>query len=213
MTLEEILAQIESDELKEAIVGKINEETEKGKSLYSKKDREVLKFKTALKELGYDHEKYADVSEFIDTKKEVESKVNDSKLTIATLNDKLNDLTSKLEQERAEADRAKRVSKENKITAELTNKIGGEFFGASYLIKTLISDGKVDIDENNQLFFREGEDVIPFEKGLDQLKQENKDMLRVTQQGGTGDVGGQGIGEKADLLDKPTDEILNELGL
>jgi len=214
MNLEEILAKIESDELKEAIVSKINEEKEKGISSYSKKDREVLKYKNALKDLGYDHEKYNDVQEFIESKKSVEQTATDSKLTIATLNDKLNELTATLESEKAQAEAIKRSAKENKLTAELTKTIGGEFYGADYLIKSLITDGKVDLDEaTNQVFFKNGDDLIPFEKGVEKLKEENRDMLKVTQAGGTGDKGGNGnIQPPEELLSRPTDEVLDALG-
>ena len=65
MNLEELLGKIESDELKEAIVSIVNEEKQKGISKYSKKDKEVLKYKSALKEVGYDTEKYSDIDAFI----------------------------------------------------------------------------------------------------------------------------------------------------
>ena len=216
MTLEEILAKIESDELKEAIVTKINEEKDKGIQSYTKKDKEVLKYKNALKDLGYDHEKYSDVTEFIESKKTVEQNVNESKLTIATLNDKLNDLTNKLDQERQQAEAIRRTAKENKLSAELTKTIGAEFYGADYLIKSLINEGKVDLDDaTNQVFFKNGDDLVPFEKGIEQLKEQNRDMLKVTQSGGTGDKGGTGIPTTVDedLLSKPANEVLDALGL
>lgn len=218
MTLEEILAKIESDELKEAIVDKLEQEKEKGKKSYKEKDVELLKYKDkykrTLSELGYDPDKFSDIDTFIDSKKIIEKNVSESKLTIATLKSELDDFKAKLEQERMEAERVRTVSKQNKLTAELTNTIGSEFIGSKHLIKNLISDGRVDIDETtNKIFFKNGDDVITFEKGLEDLRIENKEMLKVSQRGGTGDTGGVGVKINDDLLSKPADDILNELGL
>lgn len=215
MTLEEILAQIESDDLKEAIVGKIEEEKMRGKEASKKKDRDNLKLKADLKSLGWDKDKFETIDEFRESLEAKDKANNTNKLTIAQLNDKLDALESTLATERAEAELVKTRAKETKITSELTKHMGDSFFGASYLIKSLISDGRVDIDEvSDRIYFKDGDEVIDFEKGLAKLKEDNKDMLKVSQQSGTGDVGGSGVDNITEnLLDKPTDDILNELGL
>jgi len=215
MTLEEILSKLESEDLKESIVSLINDEKERGITATRKKDKENLKLKTDLKDLGWDKDEYPTFDEFKESRSDIKKTATDSKLTIATLNDKLNSLTDELVNERVEAKRIKRVSKENKLSAELTSKISGSFFGAEYLIKTLISDGKVDLDETTgAVFFKNGDEVIPFDKGLETLKNDNKDMLKVSQQGGTGDKGGNGVPQvDDDLMSKPTNDILDSLGL
>jgi len=197
MDLQEVLSSIENEETKEAIISLVEAEKEKGISSYRKKDSEVLKLKNTLKELGYDHEKYSNVDEFIEDTKKVKDKVSKSSLTIAQLNDKLNDITSQLDSEREAAANAKRLAKENKLTAELTKNIGKDFIGSEYLIKDLISEGRVDL-VNNEVVFKEGDDIITFDKGLVDLKEKNKGMLRTNIKSGTGDVGGNTIEPKED---------------
>ena len=197
MDLQEVLSSIENEETKEAIISLVEAEKEKGISSYRKKDSEVLKLKNTLKELGYDHEKYSNVDEFIEDTKKVKDKVSKSSLTIAQLNDKLNDITSQLDSEREAAANAKRLAKENKLTAELTKNIGKDFIGSEYLIKDLISEGRVDL-VNNEVVFKEGDDIITFDKGLVYLKEKNKGMLRTNIKSGTGDVGGNTIEPKED---------------
>ena len=189
-SLEEILSAIEGDDIKEAIVGLIDNEREVGISKYNSKDKEVLKYKNAMKSLGFDKDKYETIDDFIESKQDVEKKVTKSNLTIAELNDRLNTITDELNAERENVQAKAKESRDNKLTAELTQAIGGKYIGSEYMIRDLIREGQVDINDN-KVVFKNGDDLIPFETGLKQLEEQNADMLKTSLKGGTGDVGGK----------------------
>jgi hypothetical protein len=191
MTLEELVAKLEGDDLKEAVVGLVNAEKEKGITSYRKKDGELLNFKTTLKSKGYDPETMK-LDEWLSGFSKTEEKVRESSVTIAQLEDKLNTVQGQWESERTAA-------KQSKIQAELTSAIGNTFYGADYMIKAWIAEGKVDLVEGKVLY-----DGKTFNDALPTIKEENKGSLRVTQVPGSGDSGGSpapSSGEKS-FVDK-----------
>lgn len=192
MTLEEILQTVESEDVKEAIVAKINEEKERGISEYRKKDQEVLKYKGMIKDLGYDSDKYDSIDSFIESKKKVDKVATESNLTIAQLNDKLNTYMSQLEAERESSRQIQKKAKENKLQADLTSKIGSVFYGADFMVKTLISEGIADI-QDDQTIIKDGDRVLSLDEGVNVLKEKYKDSLKVQQVAGSGDNGGQKV--------------------
>lgn len=192
MTLEEILSKVEDETIKNAIVDVVNSEKEKGIQSYRKKDTEVLKYKNALKTMGYDHEKYSDVDEFINTKKLVEEKATKSEMTIQSLNEKLIEIEANLQAERDKVVRKEQEAKTNYLTSELTKTIGDKFYGSQYMIKTLITDGVVDV-QNNKVVFKDGDNILGFDEGVKKLEETNKDILKVNQKTGSGDNGGNPI--------------------
>jgi len=177
MTLEQIMAKLEGDDLKEAIVGLINAEKEKGITSYRKKDGELLAVKNALKSKGYDPES-GKLDEWLESKIKSEDKVRESSITISQLEDRLTNVTSQWEND-------KKAAKESKIQAELTSKIGNMFYGSNYMIKTWINEGKVDIVDGNIMY-----DGKPFDSALETIKADHKDSVRVSQAPGSGDTGG-----------------------
>jgi len=189
MTLEEILQTVESDNVKEAIVAKINEEKERGITEYRKKDQEVLKYKGLIKDLGYDSEKYDSIDSFVESKKKVDKVATESNLTIAQLNDKLTNYMAELETERNNTRQIQKKAKETKLNAELSGKLGSLFYGADFMVKTLISEGIADID-NDQTVIRDGDRVLSLDEGVNLLKDKYKDSLKATQVPGSGDRGG-----------------------
>jgi len=189
MTLEEILGSIEADNVKEAIVAKINEEKERGISEYRKKDQEVLKYKGLIKDLGYDSDKYESIDSFVESKKKVDKVATESNLTIAQLNDKLTNYMTELETERNNTRQIQKKAKETKLNADLSGKLGNMFYGADFMVKTLISEGVADI-ENDQTIIRDGDRVLSLDEGINLLKDKYKDSLKATQVAGSGDNGG-----------------------
>jgi len=165
MDLEALLAKIESDEIKQGVIDAISAETEKGKALYREKDKELMNYKHKAKE-------------WLEGKTAIESKVEESTMTIAQLNEKLNQVTTNLENE-------KKTAKNNKLQAELTNKIGNMFYSTDLLIKDLIREGRADISDNGTTI-----DGVPIDEAIEKLKSERKSDLRMSQKGGTGDSGG-----------------------
>lgn len=177
MDLEELLSKIESEETKEAVVSAVEAEKQKGIESYNKKDRETLKFKNALKELGYDSTKHGDIESFVQSTKTLNQKASSSEVTIAELQERLATVEGNLEAERQLLQQKEAEAKVSKIKAELTTKIGDMFYGSKYLIESLSSqcevvDGKVVYkkDEATKVSLK---DAIPL------IKEANKDMLKV----------------------------------
>ena len=177
MDLEQLLSKLENDELKDAVVGLISAEKERGVAAYRKKDSELVNFKGTLKSKGYDPETMK-LDEWLDKIPKTEEKIRESNMTIAQLNDKLNHFQSQLESERT-------AVKQSKIQAELTNAVGNTFYGSEYMIKSWLTDGKVDLVDGQVTY--EGKN---FREAFETIKNENKGLLRVNQAPGSGDNGG-----------------------
>jgi len=206
MTLEEILSSVENEDVREGIVSLINAEKQRGIESYQKKDSEVLKLKNKIKDIGYDSEKYDNYDSFFDTLKSKDEKVKSSELTIAQLNDKLNNLTTTLEQQKLEAENKAKESKRNKLTAELTKTIGNDFYGSDYMIESLVNNHKVDLVGNN-IVGRNGDEIIPFDKFYDTIKEENKESLKFEQKRGSGSDQGVQTKTTSDFVQRVKDNI------
>jgi len=187
MTLQEILAHITDEGAKEGLVSLLKAETDKGTSHQT----ESASLRDAFKELGYDKDKFSDITDFVN-QRNTSSKESAEKntVTISSLNDKLNDLTLALESEKAGAEKIRADGVRSQLTAELTSKIGNEFYGSNYMIKDLVENNGVGFDGNNNIEFVNGDEKLSFDKGFEQLKINNKDMLKVSQSGGTESTGG-----------------------
>ena len=188
--MEDVLAMINKlgidnkDDLTNTIITLVEEEKNRGIESYRKKDQEVLKYKNTLKELGWDSEKYQDVSEFVTTVKKKDEVVSKKDITISELNTKLIDLESKWTQERESAKQITEKSNRNKMLAELTGAIGDKLRGSKYIIDSYISNGRVAIVDD-KVAFRDGETTIDFNTGIQKVLEENKDLLIVNQKTGS----------------------------
>lgn len=190
MDLETLLGALDSDELKEAVVELINDEKDRGKDAYRKKDKELSKWKDDYRDLGWDPDKFESRSDFIEKKKADNKKVTDLSLSNAELNDKINNLITERDQEREHSKQKAEEVRKAKLSNKLQQEIGSDFIGSQYLIKDLINSNSVDLN-GEEVVFKDGDEFIPFSKGLEQLKETNKNMLKTNQKGGSGDVGGE----------------------
>lgn len=189
MTLEEILAKIEDETVKEAVASAIHAEKQLGISATSKKDAENLKLKAKLKDTGWDPEKFDTWEKFVASKKALEDKSTTAETTISQLSDKVTDLANQLLESEKKTERAAKSAKENKLKAKLTEAVGDKFYGSTYLIKDLVSSGRVDIVDG-KVVFKDGDTSVDFDKGIANLKEENKSMLKTGLKPGSGDAGG-----------------------
>jgi len=202
MTLEEILAEL--DEPKRAAVQTaIQNEKTAGINASNKKDKENLKLKSSLKELGYDSEKFETVDLFIADRKAIADKAATGEVTIATLNSDVSGLQTRLDDMVAKEKKATTDARNSSLTAKLTSSIGNTFYGSDYMIKDLIRESKVDL-VGGEVVFKKGDEVIAFDAGVAQLKEANKDSLKVVQKGGSGDKGGDSFegGEPSTFAEK-----------
>jgi len=186
MTLDELKALLEGEgktEIFETIVEMVNSEKEKGIAEKSKANREaqnLRKFKTALEALGYDGS--ADLDQFtseIVTKVSKPKEDKDNILTMKALNQRIQELTDQVNQER---NQLKTSKIQNKLTESLSNKV----YGHQFLIKSLIADGKVDLN-GDKIVFKDGDNVLDFDSGISKLLNDNKDIVKTVQNVGTGE--------------------------
>lgn len=191
MTLEQLklalmkaTTEAEKEDIISAIESLLTAETEKGKSLYKKKDSEALKLKNAMKELGYDPETDGDLETFIAKSKSKRGDVESSKLTIAQLSEKLTEVQNEIATERSRANEHKAKAEREAMNSKLTSTIGDKIFGSKYVIESLINNKRVKIVDDN-VVFANGEDIIPFDAGIKKVLEENKDMLKVSQNNGS----------------------------
>lgn len=210
MTLEELLSKVSDETLKEQIADFVAEQKDYSVSQYRKKDKEVLDMKIKLK-TKFGIEDLNDLDDIVDKYTKNSEESTKSKLTINSLNERVEELINSLNNEREAKIQIEKKAKTKTLEAELTSHIGDKFYGSKYLIKDLINDGAFDIDTDGSLFYKSGDTVLPFDKGIEAIKEKNKDMLRISQTVGSGDTGGKTDTTK--LMDKPTEQVLKELGL
>jgi len=191
MELEELLkmlSKVQGDqELSKHVVELIEAEKQRGIDAKSKANKEAInlrKFKKSMEALGYDGA--GDLDEFTATMINNSSQRNkssndDDKLTLKALRDEI------------KREKELRISTENKvrektISAKLTQALNDKVYGADLLVKSLISDGKVTLTDE-EVFFKENEELIPFNDGINKLLETRKDIVKSTQRTGTGSTG------------------------
>jgi hypothetical protein len=187
MELSDLVKQLEAvdgkgKELAESVVNLIESEKQRGILETNKRNKEnqnLRKFKQSFEALGYSED--TDLDGFTaDLVKKVNKPVSEdisSKLTLKTLNDQIQKLTADLDSER-------KVSKTKTITAKLTQSLTDKVYGADLLIKSLISDNQVDL-QNDNVVFKNGENYVGFDDGIKNLLELRKDIVKNVQVGGS----------------------------
>ena len=179
MELEELLKTLDEEQVS-VITKAITKERETGISKYRAKDKEVLKFKNALKEMGYDSTKQ-ELDNFTRTvAKKGDSKEGD--ISTKALETKLSELEASLEKERNEARTAK-------ITSKLSEGIGGKLINSRLIIKEAIENGSFDLD-GDKLVYKDGDNVYDADKGFEAIMTTYKDAVITSQVDGTESTGG-----------------------
>ena len=229
MDLESLKNQLEADgksELAETVVQLIEAEKQRGIKEVNKRNSEnqnLRKFKQAIDALGYDGE--SDLDGFTSSLVDLRSQANDkgsNSLTLKSLNGQIAKLTTALNNEQQLRRRAENSSKHEKINAELTSRLSDKVYGADLLVKSLISENKVDLIDN-KIVFKDGDIALSMDDGIKTLLDERKDIVRNSQPSGGGSHGGgkpvnsnikaiMNSGDKA-LIRQNIDAIRSELGL
>jgi hypothetical protein len=209
MTFEELKAALEAagkGELVDNALALIDAEKQKGISATNKKNQENAKlraFKNAAESLGYTE---GDVDEWaagLITKVNKETTSNNSP-TVKALNDQLASLKSALDNEKKARTEAESRAKNKSISAKLSEVLADKVYGHDLLIKSLISDGKVDLDGENVVFVN-GDDRIDFNNGLKSLLESRKDIAKTVQNPGTGKVENKNIPANLEAIIKSGD--------
>lgn len=187
MTLEEIKALLEEKGLGsiyEGVVSLVEAEKQKGIAETSRRNKEnqgLRKFKTALTALGYSDD--GDVDDFVSsTLAKIQSQQGSGdqyERTIAQLNNTVKQMQEQLKQERTKA-------KASKLQEVLGRELNDKVYGSKFVVNGLISGGKVDLDDNGEVIFRDGELTKSFNDGIKEFLDNNKDIVKVGQHTGPG---------------------------
>jgi len=209
--LKEKLSKINDPTLTDAIVELVESERAKGIAEVQKRNKEnqsLRKFKTMLEETGIQDED--ELRELLSSKKETKT----SELSLKSLK-------AELDRVKAERDNERLLGKKKTLEAELTNAIGDKVFGSKYLIKSLISDGVVDMVDGEMVFKYDGEHIA-FNDGVKRVLDENKDSLRTNINGGSKTIKSDAKPSNLESIMKSNDtdairanfaDIAKELGL
>lgn len=219
MTFEELKALlstatgVEVEKVLEGVQDLVNDEKSKGIALYQKKDGELLKLKSTLKEAGYDPSKHETLKDYVRSLSERASTSDSAQLTINTLNEKLSDLESKFaESARTRIEAETRANKES-LRSKLTSALGEKVYGSKYVIESLLEKGEVKKVEGKEVWSIDGTD-LEFGVGLEKFLKGNTDILKSTKTQGTG-VPGSTASEKKDYSELSVEEAtarVKELG-
>ena len=152
------------------------------------------RFKIGFEKLGWDGE--SELDDFIGTiKQTVEGTGVQTSTELADVTKSLNRLKSDFEKtqkelatEKSEREKLQTQNRNKTIESKLTN-LNDEFYGAQYLIKSLIADQTVDLDETGELIYKKGDQVLTKEDGLKWLQETNSGNRKNGQKPGAGSKG------------------------
>jgi phosphoglucomutase len=188
MELEEIVNLIPEEQkeiVKETITKAIEAEKNKGIESYRKKDSEVLKYKSIVKELGYDPEKFDSVDKFKESIKQTVNLASDSELRYKVLEEKLNGITKQYEDEKnirqAAEKKVKQETIKNKLSAELD-----DIYGSQYIVENILLKDELDI-VGEEIVTKDGKSFSDFVNTVLELNKDNrkvntKDKINVSPQ-------------------------------
>lgn len=183
MTLDEIKSKLgdDVDGIGSAIEGLIKAESEKFIGLKSKlnKENESVRgrLNRTLAALGYES---GDVDEFLESYK---SKSTATVTEKNTLEKKLNDIMTALDRERKEKEAIAVKTKHKTIESALKDAFKN-VPSAPFVIRSLIADGVVDVEEGDRIKFTfDGED-LDFKTGVQRFLDNNKSLVQIKQEGG-----------------------------
>jgi hypothetical protein len=186
MNLEELLGKLPEEvkgDVSEYIGTAISAEKERGIAETQKRNVENQKLKGYLKDLGYSSDNYETISSFVEDKK---AQTAEKDISLASLSEKFNELTSELEKERQIVAAKEKESYNLKLNNELNERFGNTFYAQQDIIDNLIANGKVSLDDSSNLKFGE----LSFEEGFKALKESKADSVKADITPGTESNGG-----------------------
>lgn len=145
----------------------------------------------------YDYEGLSDVlkktsektSKLPEKDVEISSLRNQISANEKTMKD-LGEFKSKWEQE---TKKARNLKLENELSKAFSDESGNpSIYGKSEVIKNLIYEGMVDLDESEKVIWRIGEDKLDLKTGKEKFLETRKDLIKVTPKGGSGGAGAGG---------------------
>lgn len=177
--------QIDPTEIKSEFTNILESQMKWSKSNYDKKQTQIKSYEQILGELGYDPEKYENKQDFTATVKNQQKELELTKTEKETLRERIARLEA-LEKDRVdELTKTKAQNDRNTVANKLTEALGNKLQASKYIINDLINNGSVKVVDGEVMFVN-GEEVILFDKGVEQVLEANKDLILTTQIAGAG---------------------------
>jgi chromosome segregation ATPase len=165
----------------------------------------LRKFKIALEKLGFDK----DDTELDSYVEDLASKIDDKAGTGSELQKQLQKLQREFSiaqtELKAERDQREQLQKQNKVKTieqKLGKLLSDEFYGAPFILKSLILDNQVDLDEAGEIIFKQGDRQLDMKAGLKWLTDTNAEARKNKQNGGAGSPPGAGPAKTKYTLDQ-----------
>lgn len=176
MTVEELKEMISKDDInKELVLSKLDEFANDAKNSYKRKDIEALKFKSAIKKLGYSSDEHSSVDTFI------ESMLSKSQHQ-ALPSDKITLLESRLAEYETKVQASDKRESDAKIQSKLSSAIGSKLKGSKAIVENLMLKGVVKLVDGEVVFKGKTDDeFVLFDNGINALLEEHQDLLIVDQ--------------------------------
>ena len=202
MQLDDVLSKLTDDE-KLVVTSAIDSEKSRGIDETRKKSQSVQKYMTELNRLkdiirnsGLDPDE--DIEEQITSLKDGlrEKPKSDLERQVLTLTKQVKFLTDGMVEKTKEAETEKGKYRNTKLTQVLGSSIGEKIHATDFVIRGLIRDGKVKLDEDENVVWVEGENEIEFGKGVDTFLKANNTIVKTQQTPGTGSSPGTGRSAK-----------------
>lgn len=205
MTFEEFKAALEATEKGAALLEfysqAVNAEKVKGiseKSTANKEAQNLRRYKLAFDKLGYDGE--ADLDDFVEMMAAtIESRGMKSTTELTELQKQIAKLQKNFESSQKELTEEKQqretLQKQNKIKTienKLSPKLKDEFYSDNFILKALLADGQVDLDDSGEVIFKNGDRQMSMTEGLKWLAETNAGSRKNKQQGGANSQAAQG---------------------
>ncbi|RPH42667.1 MAG: hypothetical protein EHM87_16140 [Burkholderiales bacterium] len=183
-------------ELIEYHLGAVEREKNIGARIQREKNHEnqrLRAFKKAIERTGFqgtDAEIDAYVDELMAKVDENSSKGNtqitELQKTIAKLQRDFEATRVELGTEREQKSALEKQARIKTIESKLLPKLQDEFYGANFIVKALLADGIVDLDDSGEVTFKQGENVLSFNDGIKLIGEQNSDARKNKQNGGAG---------------------------
>lgn len=144
--------------------------------------------------------------------RESKKKVPEKETELGNMKNKLKEYESQIEglkgfQSKYEEERQKAKTKalESKLIEGFTNSNGeSDIYGRPDVIKNLINEKRVDLDEDGGVIWKDGENKLDFKTGKEKFLEDRKDLVRMSPKNGSGGSGegGKPTSDRASTLEK-----------
>lgn len=177
--------QFDPNDIKSEFTNILESQMKWSKGNYDKKQSQIKTYEQILGELGYDPEKYENKQDFTTSVKNQQKELEMTKSEKETLRERIARLEA-LEKDRVdELTKTKAQNDRNTVANKLTEALGNKLQASKYIINDLINNGSVKVVDGEVMFVN-GEEVILFDKGVEQVLEANKDLILTTQIAGAG---------------------------